>query len=171
MNLKIYMPCKARPPLAEYIWTNFEHVLAPAVVVNFYAPWCPWCQRLEPTWEAVTQEVHNKYPDSDGRLRFAKVQHWSGISDALLGFKVHLTASTERLTIVSMKLFRGHALVPTKSCPSSECHMELYPLCPYILLGHNKMSTPVMRLDLICDMCLAALKRTGKVLQASCISP
>lgn len=44
-----------------------------AVVVNFYAPWCPWCQRLEPTWEAVTQEVHTKYPDSDGRLRFAKV--------------------------------------------------------------------------------------------------
>ncbi|BDA51659.1 probable endoplasmic reticulum-Golgi intermediate compartment protein [Coccomyxa sp. Obi] len=43
------------------------------VVVNFYAPWCPWCQRLEPTWEAVTQEVHTKYPDSDGRLRFAKV--------------------------------------------------------------------------------------------------
>lgn len=49
------------------------HVLMTAVVVNFYAPWCPWCQRLEPTWEAVTQEVHNKYPDSDGRIRFAKV--------------------------------------------------------------------------------------------------
>ena len=45
-----------------------------AVVVNFYAPWCPWCQRLEPTWEAVTQEVHTKYPDSDGRIRYAKVQ-------------------------------------------------------------------------------------------------
>ena len=46
---------------------------AAAVVVNFYAPWCPWCQRLEPTWEAVTQEVHTKYPDSDGRIRYAKV--------------------------------------------------------------------------------------------------
>ncbi len=44
------------------------------MVVNFYAPWCPWCQRLEPTWEAVTQEVHTKYPDSDGRIRYAKVQ-------------------------------------------------------------------------------------------------
>lgn len=44
-----------------------------AVVVNFYAPWCPWCQRLEPTWEAVTQEVHTKYPDNDGRIRYAKV--------------------------------------------------------------------------------------------------
>ncbi len=45
-----------------------------AVVVNFYAPWCPWCQRLEPTWEAVTQEVHQKYPDADGRIRFAKAR-------------------------------------------------------------------------------------------------
>lgn len=45
-----------------------------AVVVNFYAPWCPWCQRLEPTWEAVTQEVHTKYPEMDGRIRFAKAR-------------------------------------------------------------------------------------------------
>ena len=45
----------------------------PAVVVNFYAPWCPWCQRLEPTWEMVTRAVHDKYPDSDGRIRYAKV--------------------------------------------------------------------------------------------------
>ena len=44
-----------------------------AVVVNFYAPWCPWCQRLEPTWELVTRAVHDKYPDSDGRIRYAKV--------------------------------------------------------------------------------------------------
>lgn len=25
--------------------------------VNFYAPWCVWCQRLEPTWEAFAEEV------------------------------------------------------------------------------------------------------------------
>lgn len=46
----------------------------PIVVINFYAPWCHWCQRLEPTWEAATKAVHDKYPDvSDGRIRFAKV--------------------------------------------------------------------------------------------------
>ncbi len=43
------------------------------MVLNFYAPWCPWCQRLEPTWEAVTQEIHKRYPESDGRIRFGKV--------------------------------------------------------------------------------------------------
>lgn len=45
----------------------------PAVVLNFYAPWCPWCQRLEPTWEAVVTEVHTRYPESDGRIRMGKV--------------------------------------------------------------------------------------------------
>lgn len=44
-----------------------------AVIANFYAPWCPWCQRLEPTWEAVREEVHAKYPDTDGRIHLAKV--------------------------------------------------------------------------------------------------
>lgn len=43
------------------------------MVANFYAPWCPWCQRLEPTWEAVTAEVHKRYPEHDGRIRFGKV--------------------------------------------------------------------------------------------------
>lgn len=50
-------------------------VMRCAVVANFYAPWCPWCQRLEPTWEAVTAEVHKRYPEHDGRIRFGKVGH------------------------------------------------------------------------------------------------
>eukprot|EP00798_Chlamydomonas_sp_ICE-L_P014246 gene14246-20219_t len=54
---------------------NFLGTLAryPIVVVNFYAPWCHWCMRLEPTWEVVTKEVHDKYPEWDGRIRFAKI--------------------------------------------------------------------------------------------------
>lgn len=43
------------------------------VVANFYAPWCPWCQRLEPTWESVATEVHHRYPEHDGRIRFLKI--------------------------------------------------------------------------------------------------
>lgn len=27
------------------------------VFVNFYAPWCVWCQRLHPTWEKFAEEV------------------------------------------------------------------------------------------------------------------
>ena len=31
---------------------NFESFIKehPAVFVNFFAPWCVWCQRLHPTW-------------------------------------------------------------------------------------------------------------------------
>jgi thiol-disulfide isomerase/thioredoxin len=28
--------------------------------VNFYAPWCIWCQRLEPIWEAFAEEVERE---------------------------------------------------------------------------------------------------------------
>jgi len=54
---------------------NFELTVNhyPIVLVNFYAPWCPWCQRLEPSWDAATNEIHDKYPESDGRIRLAKV--------------------------------------------------------------------------------------------------
>lgn len=54
---------------------NFDMILAThdIVVVNFFAPWCPWCQKLAPTWEAATEEVYSKYPEVDGRIRYAKV--------------------------------------------------------------------------------------------------
>lgn len=59
---------------------HFMETLAhyPIIVINFYAPWCHWCQRLEPAWEAATKEVHEKYPEgTDGRIRFAKVSSGS----------------------------------------------------------------------------------------------
>ncbi|KAG8464048.1 hypothetical protein KFE25_000216 [Diacronema lutheri] len=30
------------------------------VLVNFYAPWCPWSQRLAPVWEEATEELSHK---------------------------------------------------------------------------------------------------------------
>ena len=78
---------------------------ATAVVLNFYAPWCPWCQRLEPTWEAVTQEVHKRYPESDGRIRFGKVRpgvrltKWAVARTAIIG-------NDARLQSVALQFWR-----------------------------------------------------------------
>ena len=82
------------------------------MVVNFYAPWCPWCQRLEPTWEAVTQEVHTKYPDSDGRIRYAKVcpRLWSAFSCHQLAAPRLRRRTPDRHAIETQKTCQGTAL-------------------------------------------------------------
>jgi thiol-disulfide isomerase/thioredoxin len=42
--------------------SNFERWLASYeyVFVDFYAPWCIWCQRLHPVWEAFAEEVEKQ---------------------------------------------------------------------------------------------------------------
>ncbi|CAM9927755.1 unnamed protein product [Pylaiella littoralis] len=40
------------------------------VMVDFYAPWCVWCIKLAPTWEAFAEEAERSL---DGKLRVAKV--------------------------------------------------------------------------------------------------
>eukprot|EP00873_Tetraselmis_striata_P017842 jgi/Tetstr1/438106/TSEL_026729.t1 len=54
---------------------SFEKTLEQydVVVINFFAPWCPWCQRLAPAWEKATSMIHDKHDEADGRIRFAKV--------------------------------------------------------------------------------------------------
>jgi len=39
---------------------NFEGFTKghPMAFIDFYAPWCIWCQRLHPTWEKFGEEVH-----------------------------------------------------------------------------------------------------------------
>eukprot|EP00894_Picocystis_sp_ML_P004973 jgi/Pico_ML_1/55490/g1166.t1 len=45
----------------------------PVVFVNFFAPWCSWCQKLAPAWEKAAEIVHKKYADDPAPIRFAKV--------------------------------------------------------------------------------------------------
>ena len=38
------------------------------VVVDFYAPWCHWCQILEPTWKQVARQIPEKPYSKDTRI-------------------------------------------------------------------------------------------------------
>ena len=50
---------------------NFDSHLSRSefTFVNFYAPWCIWCQRLEPIWEAFAERVSG----SDMQISIVKV--------------------------------------------------------------------------------------------------
>ncbi|KAI4322809.1 hypothetical protein L6164_022468 [Bauhinia variegata] len=46
----------------------------PILVVNFFAPWCYWSQRLKPSWEKTAKMIRERYdPEIDGRILLAKV--------------------------------------------------------------------------------------------------
>ncbi|KAE9592968.1 hypothetical protein Lal_00029012 [Lupinus albus] len=59
--------------LTEHNFNKYIHQF-PITVVNFYAPWCSWCQRLKPSWEKVANIIKERYdPEIDGRILVAKV--------------------------------------------------------------------------------------------------
>ncbi|KAG6393796.1 hypothetical protein SASPL_144369 [Salvia splendens] len=44
------------------------------LVVNFYAPWCAWSNRLKPSWEKAAKIIRERYdPEIDGRILMGKV--------------------------------------------------------------------------------------------------
>lgn len=47
---------------------NFHRVLKqhPLAVVKFYAPWCYWSKRLEPTWEEAARNISGRYDTEAG---------------------------------------------------------------------------------------------------------
>ncbi|KAK6946858.1 Thioredoxin domain [Dillenia turbinata] len=55
---------------------NFDRFAShhPIMVVNFYAPWCVWSQRLKPAWEKAAKILRERYdPEMDGRIIMGKV--------------------------------------------------------------------------------------------------
>ncbi|CAI9784183.1 unnamed protein product [Fraxinus pennsylvanica] len=55
---------------------NFDRVSHqhPILVVNFYAPWCYWSNRLKPSWEKAAKIIRERYdPEFDGRILLGKV--------------------------------------------------------------------------------------------------
>ncbi|KAJ7981600.1 protein disulfide-isomerase 5-4-like [Quillaja saponaria] len=52
---------------------KYSH-LYPVLVVNFYAPWCYWSQRLKPSWEKATKIIRERYdPEMDRRILLANI--------------------------------------------------------------------------------------------------
>ncbi|KAJ7948470.1 protein disulfide-isomerase 5-4-like [Quillaja saponaria] len=59
--------------MAAHNFDKYSH-LFPVLVVNFYAPWCYWSQRLMPSWEKAAKIIRDRYdPEMDGRILLAKV--------------------------------------------------------------------------------------------------
>ncbi|XP_050219593.1 protein disulfide isomerase-like 5-4 [Mercurialis annua] len=55
---------------------NFDHYAHqyPILVVNFFAPWCYWSNRLKPSWESAAKIIRERYdPEMDGRIIMANV--------------------------------------------------------------------------------------------------
>lgn len=55
---------------------SFDRLAAefPILVVNFYAPWCHWSNRLKPSWEKAATIISERYnPETDGRILLGKV--------------------------------------------------------------------------------------------------
>mmetsp|Transcript_64260 Transcript_64260/g.94085 ORF Transcript_64260/g.94085 Transcript_64260/m.94085 type:complete len:477 (-) Transcript_64260:454-1884(-) len=51
------------------------------MLVNFFAPWCHWCQRLEPVWEKSGATIMQKHPDA--QIILAKVDCTHPSSESL----------------------------------------------------------------------------------------
>eukprot|EP00894_Picocystis_sp_ML_P004974 jgi/Pico_ML_1/55491/g1166.t2 len=47
----------------------------PVVFVNFFAPWCSWCQKLAPAWEKAAEIVHKKYADDPAPISMMDMGH------------------------------------------------------------------------------------------------
>mmetsp|Transcript_56784 Transcript_56784/g.133047 ORF Transcript_56784/g.133047 Transcript_56784/m.133047 type:complete len:475 (-) Transcript_56784:90-1514(-) len=63
---------------------NFEakHHQYDVMIVNFFAPWCHWCQKLAPVWEQSSQAIGEKHTD-DNLIALGKVDCTATESESL----------------------------------------------------------------------------------------
>ncbi|KAI9079173.1 hypothetical protein K1719_034981 [Acacia pycnantha] len=60
-------------PLSGSNFDKYAHQHS-ILVVNFFAPWCYWSQRLKPSWEKAAKIIRERYdPEMDGRILLGKV--------------------------------------------------------------------------------------------------
>jgi len=64
INIPLHYKSKPLPSdqgaVRELVGLNFKKITESVqhdVIVNFYAPWCPWSQRLAPTWQAFGERL------------------------------------------------------------------------------------------------------------------
>ncbi|XP_061358237.1 protein disulfide-isomerase 5-4-like isoform X1 [Gastrolobium bilobum] len=59
--------------LTEHNFDKYVHQF-PITIVNFYAPWCYWSQRLRPSWDKAAKIMKERYdPEMDGRILLGRV--------------------------------------------------------------------------------------------------
>ncbi|XP_062170072.1 protein disulfide-isomerase 5-4-like [Alnus glutinosa] len=66
-------PVEGSVPLTAQNFDKYSH-MHQILVVNFFAPWCYWSNRLKPAWEKTAKTIRERYdPELDGRILLGKV--------------------------------------------------------------------------------------------------
>lgn len=66
-------PVDGSVPLTAQNFDKYSHIHQ-ILVVNFFAPWCYWSNRLKPAWEKTAKTIRERYdPELDGRILLGKV--------------------------------------------------------------------------------------------------
>ncbi|KAM4092508.1 hypothetical protein ACB094_06G044900 [Castanea mollissima] len=66
-------PVEGSVDLTAQNFDRYSH-MHPILVVNFFAPWCYWSNRLKPAWDKAAKIIRERYdPELDGRILLGKV--------------------------------------------------------------------------------------------------
>jgi len=78
------IPADTGAPVKELVGLNFKKVSEDKdrdVLINFYAPWCPWSQRLAPTWDQLGERLRGSAT--------VVVARFDGTSNEVAGLHLH----------------------------------------------------------------------------------